>query len=142
MQRQQLTIEQPDPPVPLLRVCVYPGMKSRGVYETPGGTLLLTARRAMESITLDRGEAHLKVGFFGGGRDRCTARGMRCAHAYQGVDCAHAPGTDPLLNVHPAPPHTITAVCQHVPGDPLPSLQAKMLSCVLLPVRPPPSNTG
>jgi len=36
------------------------GMKSRGVYETPGGTLLLTARRAMESITLDRGEAHLK----------------------------------------------------------------------------------
>lgn len=36
-------------------------MKSRGVYETPGGTLLLTARRAMESITLDRGEAHLKV---------------------------------------------------------------------------------
>jgi argininosuccinate synthase len=37
-------------------------MKSRGVYETPGGTLLLTARRAMESITLDRGEAHLKVG--------------------------------------------------------------------------------
>ena len=37
------------------------GMKSRGVYETPGGTILLTARRAMESITLDRGEAHLKV---------------------------------------------------------------------------------
>lgn len=36
------------------------GMKSRGVYETPGGTILLTARRAMESITLDRGEAHLK----------------------------------------------------------------------------------
>jgi argininosuccinate synthase len=36
------------------------GMKSRGVYETPGGTVLLTARRAMESITLDRGEAHLK----------------------------------------------------------------------------------
>ena len=31
------------------------GMKSRGVYETPGGTVLLTARRAMESITLDRG---------------------------------------------------------------------------------------
>lgn len=39
-----------------------PGMKSRGVYETPGGTILLTARRAMESITLDRGEAHIKVG--------------------------------------------------------------------------------
>jgi argininosuccinate synthase len=36
------------------------GMKSRGVYETPGGTVLMTARRAMESITLDRGEAHLK----------------------------------------------------------------------------------
>ena len=34
------------------------GMKSRGVYETPGGTILLTARRAMESITLDRGAAH------------------------------------------------------------------------------------
>jgi hypothetical protein len=37
------------------------GMKSRGVYETPGGTILLTARRAVESITLDRGELHLKV---------------------------------------------------------------------------------
>ena len=36
------------------------GMKSRGVYETPGGTILLTARRALESITLDRGEGHLK----------------------------------------------------------------------------------
>ena len=36
------------------------GMKSRGVYETPGGTILLKARRAMESITLDRGAAHLK----------------------------------------------------------------------------------
>ena len=36
------------------------GMKSRGVYETPGGTILLYARRAMESITLDREEAHLK----------------------------------------------------------------------------------
>jgi argininosuccinate synthase len=31
------------------------GMKSRGVYETPGGTILLTAHRAIESITLDRG---------------------------------------------------------------------------------------
>ena len=38
------------------------GMKSRGVYETPGGTVLLEAHRAIESITLDRGEAHLKVG--------------------------------------------------------------------------------
>jgi argininosuccinate synthase len=36
------------------------GMKSRGVYETPGGTILLGAHRAMESITLDRGAAHLK----------------------------------------------------------------------------------
>ena len=38
----------------------YVGMKSRGVYETPGGTILMTARRGMESITLDRGAAHLK----------------------------------------------------------------------------------
>ncbi len=36
------------------------GMKSRGVYETPGGTVLLAAHRAMESITLDRAAAHLK----------------------------------------------------------------------------------
>jgi len=36
------------------------GMKSRGVYETPGGTVLLHARRAMESLTLDRGAAHQK----------------------------------------------------------------------------------
>jgi argininosuccinate synthase len=36
------------------------GMKSRGVYETPGGTILLIARRAVESLTLDRGAAHLK----------------------------------------------------------------------------------
>jgi len=35
-------------------------MKSRGVYETPGGTILLAAHRAIESITLDRGAAHLK----------------------------------------------------------------------------------
>jgi argininosuccinate synthase len=38
----------------------YVGMKSRGVYETPGGTILLVAHRAIESITLDRGAAHLK----------------------------------------------------------------------------------
>ena len=36
------------------------GMKSRGIYETPGGTILLHARKAIESITLDKGEAHLK----------------------------------------------------------------------------------
>ena len=38
----------------------YVGMKSRGVYETPGGTILLAAHRAMESLTIDRGAAHLK----------------------------------------------------------------------------------
>jgi argininosuccinate synthase len=38
----------------------YIGMKSRGVYETPGGTILLSAHQGMESITLDRGAAHLK----------------------------------------------------------------------------------
>ena len=38
----------------------YVGMKSRGVYETPGGTVLMTAHRGIESITLDRGAAHLK----------------------------------------------------------------------------------
>ena len=36
------------------------GMKSRGIYETPGGTILYTAHRAIESITLDRGAMHLK----------------------------------------------------------------------------------
>ena len=36
------------------------GMKSRGMYETPGGTILLAAHRGVESITLDRGAAHLK----------------------------------------------------------------------------------
>ncbi len=36
------------------------GMKNRGIYETPGGTILLAAHRGMESITLDRGAAHLK----------------------------------------------------------------------------------
>jgi len=38
----------------------YVCMKSRGVYETPGGTVLLAAHRGMESLTLDRGAAHLK----------------------------------------------------------------------------------
>jgi argininosuccinate synthase len=38
----------------------YVGMKSRGCYETPGGTILLKARRALESITLDREVAHFK----------------------------------------------------------------------------------
>jgi argininosuccinate synthase len=36
------------------------GMKSRGMYETPGGTILLAAHRGIESVTLDRGAAHLK----------------------------------------------------------------------------------
>ena len=38
----------------------YVGMKSRGCYETPGGTVLLKAHRAMESLTLDREVTHLK----------------------------------------------------------------------------------
>ncbi len=38
------------------------GMKARGCYETPGGTIMLKAHRAIESITLDREEAHLKDG--------------------------------------------------------------------------------
>jgi argininosuccinate synthase len=38
----------------------YVGMKSRGVYETPGGTILHAAHRGIESITLDRGAMHLK----------------------------------------------------------------------------------
>ncbi|MDE0113197.1 MAG: argininosuccinate synthase [Albidovulum sp.] len=38
----------------------YVGMKSRGIYETPGGTILLNAHRGIEQISLDRGAAHLK----------------------------------------------------------------------------------
>jgi len=38
----------------------YVGMKARGCYETPGGTIMLRAHRAIESITLDREVAHLK----------------------------------------------------------------------------------
>jgi len=38
----------------------YVGMKSRGIYETPGGTILLAAHRGIESLTLDRGAGHLK----------------------------------------------------------------------------------
>ena len=38
----------------------YIGMKSRGVYETPGGTIIFVARKAIESITIDKGAAHLK----------------------------------------------------------------------------------
>jgi argininosuccinate synthase len=41
----------------------YVGMKSRGVYETPGGTLLHAAHRAVESITMDREAMHLRDGF-------------------------------------------------------------------------------
>lgn len=48
-------------------------MKSRGVYETPGGTILLAARRALESITLDRGEAHLKDDLM----PRCVAQFLK-----------------------------------------------------------------
>ena len=36
------------------------GMKSRGVYETPGGTILFTAHRKMESLTMDREVMHLR----------------------------------------------------------------------------------
>ena len=39
-------------------------MKSRGVYETPGGEILLIARRAIESITLDKESAHLKMNLY------------------------------------------------------------------------------
>ena len=38
----------------------YVGMKSRGCYETPGGTIMLKAHRAIESLTMDRELAHLK----------------------------------------------------------------------------------
>jgi argininosuccinate synthase len=41
----------------------YVGMKARGCYETPGGTIMLKAHRAIESICLDREEAHMKDGF-------------------------------------------------------------------------------
>jgi argininosuccinate synthase len=41
----------------------YVGMKSRGVYETPGGTILFVAHRALESLTLDREVMHLRDGF-------------------------------------------------------------------------------
>ncbi len=41
----------------------YVGMKSRGVYETPGGTLLHAAHRAVESLTMDREAMHLRDGF-------------------------------------------------------------------------------
>ena len=41
----------------------YVGMKSRGVYETPGGSIMLRAHRAIESITLDKGASHLKDEF-------------------------------------------------------------------------------
>lgn len=50
------------------------GMKSRGVYETPGGTILMTARRAIESITLDREQLHQKV------RKMCGLYSKGCHH--------------------------------------------------------------
>ena len=46
------------------------GMKSRGMYETPGGSILLAAHRGIESITLDRGAAHLKDELNAAGGDR------------------------------------------------------------------------
>ena len=61
------------------------GMKSRGIYETPGGTILLAAHRAMELITLDRGAGHLKDELmpryaeliYNGSRSRPSARCCR-----------------------------------------------------------------
>ena len=74
------------------------GMKSRGIYETPGGTILLTARRTMESITLDRGAQHTKDelmpryaelvynGFwFSPEREMLQAAIDSCRHAVNGV---------------------------------------------------------
>src|SRR3546814_14275657 len=52
------------------------GMKSRGVYETPGGTILSVAQRAMESITIDRGAVHLKDELKIG-RESCRERGWQ-----------------------------------------------------------------
>ena len=43
----------------------YVGMKSRGVYETPGGTILHVAHRALESLTLDREVLHLRDSLVG-----------------------------------------------------------------------------
>jgi hypothetical protein len=88
-------------------------MKSRGVYETPGGTLLLTARRAMESITLDRGEAHLKVGC------RCGVWVAECGGAGAGVVCVQPLGAClPVLapsGTHRTP---VTHTYTHTPPPP------------------------
>ena len=54
------------------------GMKSRGVYETPGGTILFTAHRKMESITMDREVMHL--------RDRLITR---TAHLFTTASGSH-----------------------------------------------------
>ena len=56
------------------------GMKSRGVYETPGGTILMTARRGIESICLDRGELHLKAR---NAPAACSWRAVTCAMSTQ-----------------------------------------------------------
>ena len=60
------------------------GMKSRGIYETPGGTILLHAHRAIESITLDRGESHLKDEVI-----KYSAAGFR--------DFTRLAGSDPIM---------------------------------------------
>ena len=100
------------------------GMKSRGMYETPGGTILLAAHRAIESITLDRGAAHLKDelmpkyaeliynGFwFSPEREMLQAlidksqeyrRRPRAAEALQGQRDGHRP-RQPLLALRPGP---------------------------------------
>jgi argininosuccinate synthase len=89
------------------------GMKSRGIYETPGGTILHVAHRAIESLTLDREAAHLKdslmpryaeLVYYGfwfapGARSCCRSsstrarpcRGHRAAEALQGQRHRHRP---------------------------------------------------
>src|SRR3712207_7584156 len=56
------------------------GMKSRGMYETPGGTILHLAHRGIESITLDRGAAHLKDELMPKYADRKSTR-LNSSHA-------------------------------------------------------------
>jgi argininosuccinate synthase len=93
------------------------GMKSRGMYETPGGTILLAAHRGIESITLDRGAAHLKDELMRSTRSssttasgsrpsaRCcrpqsTSQGARhrprAAQALQGLGCGDRAGEQVL----------------------------------------------
>ncbi len=75
-------------------------MKSRGIYETPGGTILWHAHRAIESLTLDRGAAHLKdelmpryaelvyYGFWFAPSARCCRRRSTRARSTSRARCA------------------------------------------------------